>query len=155
MSGVAFAVLNERWGDSVEITESGKAVLDDVVEVDYVDREDMDTRVLVTESELPHVVYGASATAQKIRLVELLRSSRVDPMLEQWGICDHFLACVALHPMTPEEVRRDLLKDEAPVVREAAEVSVKGSQQGKLDESSSTKAFIDTLAYAPWLSKGN
>jgi len=155
LSGIAFAVLNERWGYSIEITESGKAVLDDVVELEYVDPEDMDTKVVVTESKLPHVVYGASSTAQKIRLVELLRNSRVDPMLGPWGICDHFLACIALHPMTPEEIRQVLLKDQVPVVREAAQISREGSQDGGLKESSSAKALVNSFTFAPWLTKGD
>lgn len=155
MSGVASAVLNEHWGDSVEITESGKAVLDDVVEVDYVDSEDMDTRVSVTESELPHVVYGASTTAQKLRLVELLQGGRVDPMLRHWGISDHFLACIALHPMTPEEVRQVLLNDEAADVRQAAEIAVRDAQPSGPSEPTAAEAFVKTLTFAPWLGQGN
>jgi hypothetical protein len=155
MSGVAFAVFNESWGGLVEITESGKAVLDDVVEVDFVDTEDMDTKVSVTDSTLPHVVYGASTTAQKLRLVELLRSSRINPMLGRWGICDHFLACIALHPMTPEEVRQVLLNDEATNVRQAAEIARRDPQPSGPSEPSAAEAFVKTLTFAPWSGKGN
>lgn len=153
MSGVAFAVFNEVEGQSIIITETGQAMVDDVVDVGNIDPDNMDTKVIVTESRLPHVVYGATTTAQKLNLVSLLQGSRVDPMLQHWGISDHFLMCIALHPMTPEDVRHVLLNDEAPDVRQAAGIAIRDAQPSVPSEPSAAETFVKTLTIAPWLGK--
>ena len=84
------------------------------------DSEDYDTEVTVVASQLPAIGYAETSDDQKAWLTDLIRQSRKDSMVKTWGLADHFLMCIALHPSTPPGIRDSLLSDPSENVRQAA-----------------------------------
>lgn len=82
--------------------------------------EDYDTEVTVVASRLPAIGYAETSDEQKARLTDLIRQSRKESMVKTWGLADHFLMCIALHPSTPPGIRDALLSDPSENVRQAA-----------------------------------
>ena len=127
LSGAAFAEdLNHvpiRWTDVGEsaIDEELRAFIEEFAESD-----DMDTKVTVVESRLPGIGYADTSDAQKMWLTELLRQARSNVMVSTWGLSDHFLMCIALHPATPQSIRDQLLMDPSENVRQAARMATGG-----------------------------
>lgn len=125
LAGAAFAQdMNHvpiRWTDAGESAIDGE--LRDFIE-EFAERDDMDTKVTVVESRLPGIGYADTSDAQKMWLTELLRQARSNVMVSTWGLSDHFLMCIALHPATPPSIREQLLADPSETVREAARVSL-------------------------------
>jgi hypothetical protein len=81
---------------------------------------DFDTSVTVVESTIQGVGYEMTSGEQKVALMRLLKDARVDRVVGAWGISDHFLMCMGLHPATPQKVRDELLADPIENVRMAA-----------------------------------
>jgi hypothetical protein len=110
--------------NSVRLTSEGQEALMGLVARDVMSPEsdDFETTVTVRDSRLPGICFGNTTDEQKRGLVALVRASRSDPMLSRWGISNHFLKCIALHPSTPADIRTTLAADSDAGVREAAKV---------------------------------
>ena len=109
-----------RW------TEAGELAVEEELYAyieDFADADDMDTTVTVVESRLPGIGYADTSDAQKMWLTELLRQARSNVMVSTWGLSDHFLMCIALHPATPQSIRDQLLMDPSETVRQAARIA--------------------------------
>lgn len=123
-----FALAGAAWAEDlghavIRWTEAGtEAVENQLWESMSVqaDANDYDTKVTVTDSRLPWIGYSATSDMQKAWLAELIQQSRSNIMVGTWGLADHFLMCIALHPDTPTSVRDQLLMDPSESVREAA-----------------------------------
>ena len=118
---------------SVSWTEAGIEALEgDLWEwgAERADPEDYSTKVTVVDSDLPDIGYADTSNSQKAWLTELVRQSRSDPMMSRWGIADHFLMCIALHPATPQSIRDQLLMDSSQNVRDAARIAMEGRSTG-------------------------
>lgn len=124
LAGVAWAedmkTVPVRWTDAGELAveEELYAYIED-----FADADDMDTTVTVVESRLPGIGYADTSDAQKMWLTELLRQARSNVMVSTWGLSDHFLMCIALHPATPQSIRDQLLMDPSETVRQAARIA--------------------------------
>ena len=59
----------------------------------------------VGECLLPWISYAGSGEEKMHLLVDLLTASRTDVVLGTWGVSQHFLTCIAMHPATPDAVR--------------------------------------------------
>lgn len=157
IAGIAYITEFESEGESdISITESGLRILNQVVERGdvYADHNDFDTIVRVVDTKLPGVTYAGTSTPKKSGLVKLLQSSRKDPMIEAWGISNHFLKCIAVHPDTPYEIRQELQADEDFEVQLAAQISANGSQRGIAQKPQSTAGRINTLVYSTLIPEG-
>lgn len=123
-----FALAGAAWAEemgSVPITwtEAGENAVEDQLWTfiaGFADSEDYDTKVTVVESQLPGIGYAETSDAQKTWLTELLRQARSNSMMSTWGLSDHLLMCIALHPATPQSIRDQLLMDSSERVRQAA-----------------------------------
>lgn len=129
LAGVAFA---EDMNDApIRWTQEGESAVDDqlwsFIE-EFAEADDMDTKVTVIESSLPGIGYAATSDAQKAWLTEMLRQARSNVMVSTWGLSDHFLMCIALHPATPQSIRDQLLMDPSENVRQAARMSPASSR---------------------------
>lgn len=125
LAGAAFAEdMNQvpiRW------TQEGDSAVGDQLWAfieDFAEADDMDTEVTVIDSRLPGIGYAETSDAQKTWLTELLRQARSNVMVSTWGLSDHFLMCIALHPATPQSIRDQLLMDPSEDVRQAARVAL-------------------------------
>lgn len=117
------ALPNELGEVPIRWTERGEAAIEEILRpiVEHLaEHDDLDPTVTVVGSRLPGIGYAATTDAQKAWLTELLRQARSNPMVTTWGLSDHFLMCVALHPATPEDLRDQLLMDSSEQVRHAA-----------------------------------
>ncbi len=90
---------------------------------DDADRNEFDTEITVAESALPWIGYADTSDEQKIRLASVIMAARSNPLVRAWGLSDHFLMCLGLHPATPTAVRDQLLTDQVEAVRVAAGLS--------------------------------
>jgi len=125
LMGVAFA--QDFLNLDVIWTEVGKAALEGILQdhyVSYSDPEDFDYAVIVGESRLPKIGFAETSEAQKEFLVKLIQESRSDLMLDFWGIANHLLKCIALHPATPESILDRLRADSDEGVRTAVDKRV-------------------------------
>jgi hypothetical protein len=83
----------------------------------------------VGASRLPAIGYAETSEEQKAWLTDLIRQSRQDFMVKTWGIADHFLMCIALHPATPQSIRDQLLVDSSEDVRDAARMAMSAQSE--------------------------
>jgi len=98
-AALAFAVENT---DHLALLDAGSKFIQQTAEgLSYIDREDVSTKVVIVESELPHIGYGDLSDEKKQLLVDLLVESRDSSLLREWGIVEHFLVCIQNHPETP------------------------------------------------------
>lgn len=122
LCGVAWVTENQGY-ETVRWTPAGQAAMEsqlrDLAEV-KAQRPHYDTKVQVAESRLPDIGYAESSDNQKYSLTDLISQARRDSMVKTWGLSDHFLMCIALHPATPQSLRAQLLEDDCEGVREAA-----------------------------------
>ena len=93
------------------------------------DSEDYDTEVTVVASRLPGIGYAETSEEKKTWLTDLIRQSRQDSKVKTWGIADHFLMCIALHPATPQSIRDQLLVDSSEDVRDAARMAMSAQSE--------------------------
>lgn len=124
VSGVAFA---ERFNNlPIRWTSAGEEALENrlipIMSQDA-DPEDYETEVTVVDSNLPNIGYAETSDQQKVMLIDLTRQARSNSMMATWGIADHVLMCIALHPATPPFIRDELLVDKSERVRQAAELA--------------------------------
>jgi len=130
LSGVAW--ISEMGYAPIRWTPVGQGAVDGPLRnamLDRSDPEDYDTKVTVGASRLPAIGYAAASNDQKVWLTDLIRHSRKDPMTKTWGLADHFLMCIALHPATPRSIRDQLLMDSSSSVREAARIAMSTQSQ--------------------------
>jgi hypothetical protein len=100
----AISFASENTGD-VTITKKGATFIQQVaLELDYLDREDMSTRVVIRESELPQIGFGALSAEKQGMLVDFLLAARSHVLIEQWRLADHALACIQVHPQAASDV---------------------------------------------------
>ena len=126
-----FALAGVAWAEDMKTvpvrwTEAGELAVEEELYAyieDFADADDMDTTVTVVESRLPGIGYADTSDAQKMWLTELLRQARSNVMVSTWGLSDHFLMCIALHPATPQSIRDQLLMDPSETVRQAARIA--------------------------------
>jgi hypothetical protein len=132
LAGAAYA--SGSWVDAnVVWTDEGRQALEgDMWElaIERAESEDYDTKVTVVDSSFSKIGYGETSDSQKTWLTEMIRQSRSDPMVSSWGLADHFLMCIALHPATPQSIRDQLLVDSSEGVRDAARVAMERSSPG-------------------------
>ncbi len=122
LAGVAWA--EEMGSVPIRWTDAGQSAVDEELWnfiSEYADSDDYDTKVTVVESRLPDIGYAATSDGQKAWLTELIRQARDNAMMSAWGISDHLLMCIALHPATPQAIRDQLLMDPSERVRLAAQ----------------------------------
>jgi hypothetical protein len=125
LCGVAW--ISEMNYATVGWTPAGREALEDVLwdsMAQRADSDDFDTEVTVVSSRLPAIGYAETSDSQKAQLTELIRQSRRDSRVSTWGIADHFLMCIALHPATPQLIRDQLLMDSSEDVGEAARLAL-------------------------------
>lgn len=131
-----FALVGSAWAEElnrvpVRWTEAGELAIEETLWefiVDFAEPDDMDTTVTVLESRLPRIGYSETSDAQKLWLVELLRRSRSNLMVSTWGLSDHFLMCIALHPDTPKSIRDELARDASESVQQAVHIATARAQ---------------------------
>lgn len=129
-----FALAGVAWAEDMKTvpvrwTEAGELAVEEELYPyieEFADADDMDTTVTVVESRLPGIGYADTSDAQKMWLTELLRQARSNVMVSTWGLSDHFLMCIALHPATPQSIRDQLLMDPSENVRQAARMATGG-----------------------------
>ena len=127
-----FALAGVAWAEDtktvpVRWTEAGELAVEEELYAyieEFADADDMDTTVTVVESRLPGIGYADTSDAQKMWLTELIRQARSNVMVSTWGLSDHFLMCIALHPATPQSIRDQLLMDQSENVRQAARMTM-------------------------------
>jgi hypothetical protein len=130
LSGVAW--ISERNHAPIELTPAGQEAVDGPLfdaMTEQAEPDDYDTEVTVGASRLPAIGYAETSEEQKAWLTDLIRQSRQDFMVKTWGIADHFLMCIALHPATPQSIRDQLLMDSSSSVREAARIAMSTQSQ--------------------------
>jgi hypothetical protein len=125
----------EEPSRGLQVTEAGAAAvaaieLEPFLSDDDVWEWDVLTEVILLDDPRPDFTYSRTSFAQKAYLVHTLQKSRTHPLISVWGLASHFLACIALHPATPEEIRASLTDDDAPEVRAAAIAGAGGAQRG-------------------------
>jgi hypothetical protein len=121
MCGAAW--ISEMNYATVRWTPAGQQGIEDVLwdaMAQLAESDDFDTKVTVVSSRLASIGYAETSEDQKTWLTELVRESRKDLRIRTWGLADHFLMCIALHPATPQSIRDKLLMDSSEVVRNAA-----------------------------------
>jgi len=125
LSGVAW--ISEMGYAPIRWTPVGRGAVDGPLRDAMLDRaepEDYDTEVTVVASRLPGIGYAQTSDEQKAALTDLIRRSRTDTMVRTWGLADHLLMCIALHPATPQSIRAELLMDSSERVCGAARVAM-------------------------------
>jgi len=123
-----FALCGVAWMSEMDYvpirwTLAGQEVFDEALRVVAelrAEGPDYDTKVSIVASRLPTIGYAGTSGQQKSWLTDLIRQSRQDSMVSAWGLADHFLMCIGLHPATPHSIREQLLADESDNVRQAA-----------------------------------
>jgi len=157
IAGIAYLMEWEREElPGISLTDSGVLALRQALERGdvYLEHNDFDTRVTVLDSSLPGITFAGTSTGQKVGLVNSLRASRVEPTLNSWGISNHILKCIALHPETPDQIREQLQDDDDPQVRLAARISMNGSQRGVVGSAESPASQINTLVFSSLIPEG-
>lgn len=130
LSGVAW--ISEMGYAPVRWTQVGHGAVDGPLRDAMLDRSepnDYDTEVTVVASRLPGIGYAQTTDEQKTALTDLIRRSRTDLMVSKWGLADHSLMCIALHPATPQSIRDQLLVDSSERVRGAARITMSTTPQ--------------------------
>lgn len=125
LSGVAW--ISEMGFAPIRWTPVGQGAVDGPLRdamLDRADSNDYDTEVTVVASRLPGIGYAQTSDEQKASLTDLIRRSRTDLMVSTWGLADHFLMCIALHPATLQSIRDQLLVDSSERVRDAARTAM-------------------------------
>ena len=158
--GAAYAVEDlDVIGPGVELTTKGTHALVRQSNNGQIwsDRDDYDTVVTIRDSALPEIGYTETTDEQKQALVAMIQDSRSDPMLSKWGISDHFLKCIALHPATPEGIRAILAEDHNLGVREACLAGAGGAQAGAVSGAPTDAragAQINTFVFSTLIPEG-
>lgn len=101
-AAIAFA---ERNTHDLTITTKGTEFIFQVASnLTYLDREEMSTRVVIQDSDIPEICFeGLPAEKQRL-LVDYLFAARDHVLIREWRLADHFLACIQLHPKTPNDL---------------------------------------------------
>jgi hypothetical protein len=125
-AGLAWAKEWEVY--SIALTPLGRAAFNrEIAETlfEWAEDNNFDTEVTVVDSHLPKIGYAAISDDKKSLLTQLIRQARSHVMVSTWGLADHFLMCIALHPATPQSIRDQLLSDESEQVRQAVQIRAK------------------------------
>ena len=125
LSGVAW--ISEMGYAPIRWTPVGQGAVDGPLRdamLDWAEPNDYDTEVTVVASRLPGIGYAQTSDEQKAALTDLIRRSRTDLMVSTWGLADHLLMCIALHPATPQAIRDQLLVDSSERVCDAARIAM-------------------------------
>ncbi|TEX51637.1 MAG: hypothetical protein B7C55_04545 [Actinomycetales bacterium mxb001] len=124
LGGLAHLVENFRPSPVFQITQLGLERYEDVATERDFDPEDYDTEVTIEDPDEPLACYGATPESNKLQLVRLLQEARSNILIEKWGISNHFLKCIALHPETPKSILELLTEDADVQVRTTAQLAL-------------------------------
>lgn len=101
-AAIAFA---EENTNDLTLTRKGSQFIHQVASnMQYLDREDMSTRVVIQDSDVPEICYGELPEANKRMLVDYLMAARIHVLMEKFRLVDHFLSCIEVHPQTPADL---------------------------------------------------
>ena len=104
------------------MTPQGEKALVDFADAgDWYESAEYDTTIVeVLRNKLEKIGFSDTSFEQKEVLERLIQESRSNVLLDEWGISNHILMCIAIHPSTPYSIRQALASDTAPSVRAAA-----------------------------------
>lgn len=101
-AAISFAVENTN---DLTLTRKGSEFIHQIASnMEYLDREELSTRVVIQDSDIPEVCYGELPDVNKRMLVDYLMAARSHVLMEKFRLADHFLACIELHPQTPADL---------------------------------------------------
>ena len=101
-AAIAFAVDNTN---DLTLTRKGSEFIHQIASnMEYLDREDMSTRVVIQDSDVPEICYGELPDVNKRMLVDYLMAARTHVVMEKFRLADHVLGCIEVHPQTPPDL---------------------------------------------------